>query len=82
MGKVGLLLGVGGEAAHVVWATKRVPISYELSAANVAEVRLTGELLEEASGILVPKEDLARRLLWEIWPTRARLRSGNWPSTG
>ncbi len=55
-----------GVKLHMVCATNRVPISYELSAANVAEVRLTGELLEEASGILVPKEDLARRLLGDL----------------
>jgi Transposase DDE domain len=47
-------------------ATNRVPISYELSAANVAEVRLTEELLEEASGILVPGEDLARKVLGDL----------------
>ena len=40
-----------GVKLHMVCATNRVPISYELSAANVAEVRLTGELLEEASGM-------------------------------
>src|SRR5215211_3582453 len=55
-----------GVKVHMVCATNRVPISYELSAANVAEVRLTGELLEEASGILVAKEDLARRLLGDL----------------
>lgn len=43
-----------------------MPISYEPSAANVAEVRLTGELLEEASGLLVPGEDLARKLLGDL----------------
>jgi hypothetical protein len=55
-----------GVKLHMVCATNRVPISYELIAANVAEVRLTEELLEEASGILVPKEDPARRLLGDL----------------
>ncbi len=63
---MGFLLGVWGEATHALCATNRVPISYELTAANVAEVRLTGELLEEASGLLVPGEDLARKLLGDL----------------
>src|SRR5215210_4495088 len=55
-----------GVKLHMLCATNRVPISYELTAANVAEVRLTGELLDEASGILVPGEDLARKLLGDL----------------
>jgi hypothetical protein len=40
---------VYGVKLHLLCATNRVPISYdELSAANVAEVRLTEELLAEA----------------------------------
>lgn len=55
-----------GVKLHMLCATNRVPISYELTAANVAEVRLTGELLEEASGLLFPGEDLARKLLGDL----------------
>jgi hypothetical protein len=43
-------------------ATNRVPISYELTAANVAEVRLTKELLEEAK----LGQEVARRLLADL----------------
>ena len=47
---------------HLLCATNRVPVSYELTAANVAEVRLVGELLGEA-GL---GEDLASRLLGDL----------------
>jgi hypothetical protein len=50
---------VYGVKLHLACATNRVPISYELTAANVAEVRLVGELLAEAH---LPGEDLARKL--------------------
>lgn len=53
---------VYGVKLHMLCATNRVPISYELTAANVAEVRLVGELLEEAA----LGEDLARRLLGDL----------------
>ncbi|MBA4115582.1 MAG: transposase, partial [Rubrobacter sp.] len=43
-------------------ATNRVPLSYELTAANVAEVRLAEELVAEAN----LGEDLARRLLGDL----------------
>src|SRR5215210_6596348 len=39
---------VYGVKLHLICSTNRVPISYELTAANVAEVRLVGELLAEA----------------------------------
>jgi Transposase DDE domain len=39
---------VYGVKLHMLCATNRVPISYELTAANAAEVHLTKELLEEA----------------------------------
>jgi hypothetical protein len=55
-----------GVKLHMLCATNRVPISYELTAANVAEVRLTGELLEEGLGLLVPGEDLVRKLLGDL----------------
>lgn len=40
---------VYGVKLHLLCATNRVPVSYELTPANVAEVRLTGELLEGAN---------------------------------
>jgi hypothetical protein len=53
---------VYGVKLHLICATNRVPISYELSAANVAEVRLAEELLEGANlGGAV-----ARRLLGDL----------------
>jgi hypothetical protein len=51
-----------GVKLHMLCSTNRVPISYELTAANVAEVRLVGELLGEA-GL---GEELARRLLGDL----------------
>ncbi len=53
---------VYGVKLHLLCATNRVPISYELTAANVAEVRLVGELLGEA-GL---GEALARKLLGDL----------------
>ena len=50
---------VYGVKLHLLCATNRVPVCYELTAANVAGIRLVGELLGEA-GL---GEDLARRLL-------------------
>jgi len=44
-------------------AANRVPLSYELTAANVAEMRLTEELLEEAR---LGDDDRARRLLGDL----------------
>ena len=43
-------------------ATNRVPISYELTAANIAEVHLTKELLDEAK----LGEEVARKLLADM----------------
>jgi hypothetical protein len=54
---------VYGVKLHLICSTNRVPISYELTAANVAEVRLVGELLAEAH---FPGEDLARKLLGDL----------------
>jgi hypothetical protein len=45
-------------------ATNRVPLSYEVTAANVAEVRLTEELLVGAD--LVGEDLLARRLVGDL----------------
>ncbi len=51
-----------GMKLHLLCATNRVPLSYELTAANVAEARLTRELLEEAN----LGEGLARRLFGDL----------------
>jgi Transposase DDE domain len=53
---------VYGVKLHLICATNRVPLSYELTAANVAEVRLVEELVAEAN----LGEDLARRLLGDL----------------
>src|SRR4051794_8664750 len=52
---------VYGVKLHLICATNRVPLSYELTAANVAEVQLTEELLVGAD--LVREGPVARRLL-------------------
>jgi hypothetical protein len=44
---------------HLLCATNRVPLCYELTAANIAEIELIKELLAAAS----LGKDLARRLL-------------------
>jgi Transposase DDE domain len=53
---------VYGVKLHMLCATNRVPISYELTAANTAEVHLAKELLEEAK----LGEGVARRLLADL----------------
>ena len=53
---------VYGVKLHLLCATNRIPLSYELTAANVAEVRLAEELVAEAN----LGEDLARRLLGDL----------------
>jgi len=53
---------VYGVKLHMLCATNRVPISYELTAANTAEIHLTKELLEEAN----LGEEVARRLLADL----------------
>jgi hypothetical protein len=50
--------GVYGVKLHLLCSTNRVPLSYELTAANVAEVELAEELSETAE----LGKDLARRL--------------------
>jgi hypothetical protein len=54
---------VYGVKLHLLCATNRVPLSYELSSANAADLSLTEELLAEASFL---GEDLARRLLGDL----------------
>lgn len=51
-----------GVKLHLMCATNGVPVSYELTPANVAEVRLTEELLAEAS----LGEEVGRRLLGDL----------------
>ena len=53
---------VYGVKLHLLCATNRVPICYELTPANVAEVRLVGELL----GYAQLGEGLTRRLLGDL----------------
>jgi hypothetical protein len=55
---------VYGVKLHLLCATNRGPLSYEVTAANVAEVWLTEELLVEAD--LVGEGLLARRLLGDL----------------
>ncbi len=54
---------VYGVKLHLLCATNRVPVSYELTAANVAEVKLIGELLDEAN---LSEETVARRLFADL----------------
>jgi hypothetical protein len=61
LGEVGTF-SVYGVKLHMLCATNRVAISYELTAANVAEVRLRKELLEEAQ----LGEEVARKLLADL----------------
>lgn len=51
-----------GIKLHLLCATNRVPISYEITAANVADLRLTQELLTEAP----LTEAVARRLFGDL----------------
>jgi hypothetical protein len=53
---------VYGVKLHLLCATNRVPISYELTAANVADICLTEELVAEA----VLGEGVARRLFGDL----------------
>jgi hypothetical protein len=53
---------VYGVKLHLLCATNRVPISYELTPANVAEVSLSEELLDEAE----LGEEVARKLLGDL----------------
>ena len=53
---------VYGVKLHLLCAANRIPVSYELTPANVADVSLTEELLAEAA----LGEGVARRLLGEL----------------
>ena len=54
---------VYGVKLHLICATNGVPLSYELTPANVAELTLTEELLEEAALL---GDGVARRLLGDL----------------
>jgi hypothetical protein len=60
---------VYGVKLHLLCSTNRVPISYELTPANIADICLTEELINEAAFL---GEGVARRLLGDLWPTEAR----------
>jgi|SRR5215218_1401068 len=53
---------VYGVKLHLICATNRVPLSYELTAANVADLSLTEELLAEAQ----LGDEVARKLLGDL----------------
>lgn len=53
---------VYGVKLHLLCATNQVPISYELTAANVADISLTEELINEAA----LEEGVARKLLGDL----------------
>jgi hypothetical protein len=54
---------VYGVKLHLLCATNRVPLSHELTPANVADVRLTEELLDGAN---IGNDGLARELLGDL----------------
>jgi Transposase DDE domain len=60
---VGHLLKVYGVKLHLICATNRIPLSYELTAANVADISLTEELINEAA---LGEGAVARRLLGDL----------------
>ncbi len=61
---------VYGVKLHLLCSANRVPLSYELTPANIADVvRLTEELVAEAA----LGEGVARRLLADSWPTAAKI---------
>src|ERR687893_2889773 len=53
---------VYGVKLHLLCAANRIPVSYELTPANVADVSLTEELLDEAA----LGEEVARKLLGDL----------------
>jgi hypothetical protein len=60
---VGLLRPLRCVKLHILCSTNRVPLSYELTAANVADVLLVQELLEGAD---LEEGTVARRLLGDL----------------
>jgi hypothetical protein len=53
---------VYGIKLHLIYSTNRIPISYELTSANVADISLTEELVAEAA----LGERIARRLFGDL----------------
>ena len=53
---------VYGVKLHLLCATNRIPLSYELTPANIADISLTEELINEAA----LREGVARRLLGDL----------------
>jgi hypothetical protein len=66
---------VYGVKPHLICATNRVPLSYELTPAKVADLSLTEELLAEAS-LLGEEEEVARRLLGDLAYRSEQLEEG------
>jgi Transposase DDE domain len=66
---------VYGVKLHLICATNRVPLSYELTPAKVADLSLTEELLAEAS-LLGEEEEVARRLLGDLAYRSEQLEEG------
>ncbi len=61
---------VYGVKLHLLCSTNRVPISYELTPANIADISLTEELINEAK----LEEGVARRLLGDLAYSSEELR--------
>jgi hypothetical protein len=59
---VGIVLGLRSVKLHLLCATNRVPISYELTPANTADLCLSKELLAEAD----LGGEVARKLLGDL----------------
>lgn len=70
MGKVACSFALHGVKLHLLCSTNRVPICYELTAANVADALLVGELVAAAD---LGESDLARRLLGDLAYRDSRL---------
>ncbi len=62
MGEVGFSFSVYGVKLHLICATNGIPLSYELTSANVADGSLAEELLTEAA----LGDGVARRLLADL----------------
>jgi hypothetical protein len=70
VGKVACSFALHGVKLHLICSTNRVPICYELTAANVADALLVGELVAAAD---LGESDLARRLLGDLAYRDSRL---------
>jgi hypothetical protein len=66
---------------HLLCATNRVPVSYELTPANVVDVGLVRELLDGAGRLA---DGVARRLLGDLAyrTTAVRHSRRSWPGPG